>query len=159
MERQRIELSVTSSAATLNVADRIATTPEIFRWLVVVALAAAIFALSIVPGEPRPGDSAFAWAVAETPTVIQKAMHIAIYGLLTVSLVWAMQSSQVSNLGVAMRAVSLAIAFGALLEWIQLHVPGRFGNVYDVALNSTGAICGLFIAARIRRIARARPDT
>jgi len=41
----------------------------------------------------------------------------------------------------------LAVVFGAVMEWCQTKVPGRFGTVYDVALNAAGAALGLLAAA------------
>ncbi len=118
--------------------------------MAVAALTAAIVALSIVPGEPQPGDSAFAWAVARTPTLLQKLMHVVVYGLLTMLLVWALEAAGWSPLRAYACGVFVAVALGALLEWVQLSVPGRFGTLYDLALNVAGVICGLTLFIVLR---------
>ena len=45
-----------------------------------------------------------------------------------------------------MIALIIAVAFGVVMEWCQTKVPGRYGTVYDVALNAAGAALGLLAA-------------
>ena len=45
-----------------------------------------------------------------------------------------------------MIALIIAVAFGAVMEWCQTKVPGRYGTVYDVVLNTAGAVLGLLVA-------------
>ena len=101
--------------------------------------------VSLIPGHPKPGDSAFIWLVAVTPTLIQKILHVCLYGVLALLLVWALDGIQ-SKTYRFLIALIIAVVFGAVMEWCQTKVPGRFGNVYDVALNSVGAAFGLLAA-------------
>ena len=60
-------------------------------------------------------------------------------------LVWTLEGIPV----VAWRyviAFIVASGFGALMEWCQTRVPGRFGTLADVGLNTAGAVIGLLAA-------------
>jgi VanZ family protein len=41
------------------------------------------------------------------------------------------------------------VAFGAVMEWCQTKVPGRYGTAFDVALDAAGAALGLLAAVFI----------
>ncbi len=117
--------------------------PKSWWWAFSVALTALVIALSTAPGNPQPGDSAFVWAVDRTPTAIQKSMHVAVYALLYVA--WTLtlstyRSGRASRTGPA--AAAAIILFGAILEYIQLWIPGRFGTLIDVGLNAAGVAIG-----------------
>jgi hypothetical protein len=106
---------------------------------------ALLIVASLIPGRAQPGDSVFIWLVAKTPTLLQKALHICLYGVLTLLWVWALDAVQ-SRLYRLVIAVTVAVLFGAALEWYQTRVPGRFGTLADVALNAAGALLGLCAA-------------
>ena len=101
--------------------------------------------VSLIPGHPKPGDSAFIWMVAETPTLLQKVLHVCLYGVLALLLVWTLDRIQPRTYRFLI-ALIIAVAFGAVMEWCQAKVPGRYGTVYDVALNAAGAALGLLAA-------------
>ena len=106
---------------------------------------ALLMLVSLVPGHPRPGDSAFIWLVANTPTLLQKTLHVCLYGVLALLLAWTLDDIQ-SRTYRFLIALIIAVTFGAVMEWCQTRVPGRYGTVYDVALNTAGAILGLLVA-------------
>ena len=101
--------------------------------------------VSLIPGHPKPGDSAFIWMVAETPTLLQKVLHVCFYGVFALLLVWTLDSIQPRTYRFLI-ALIIAVAFGVVMEWCQTKVPGRYGTVYDVALNAAGAALGLLAA-------------
>ena len=115
------------------------------RLLVTLAFMGALFAASAVPGRPQAGDSAFVWLIASIPTLLQKILHICVYATLTMLWAWTLESLQ-SNLVRLILAITLAVGFGALTEWYQTTVPGRFGTIFDVMLNAVGALTGLILA-------------
>ena len=119
--------------------------PLLYRWLVTLAFIALIIALSIVPGRAEPGDSVFSWLVVNTAAPVQKTMHVAIYAALVVLWMWALEAVGSRALR-ALLGFILAIGLGALLEWCQLYVAGRFGTLSDVLLNGVGALLGLLLA-------------
>lgn len=100
---------------------------------------------SLIPGRPQLGDSAFIWLVAETPKLLQKVLHVGLYGVLALLLAWTLESIE-SRTQRFLIAFILAVVFGAVMEWYQTKVPGRFATVSDVALNGLGAALGLLAA-------------
>jgi VanZ family protein len=104
--------------------------------------------VSLIPGHNKPGDSMFIWLVANTPTLMQKILHICLYGVLAVLLVWSLDGIQ-TRIYRFLLALFIAVAFGGIMEWCQTKVPGRFGTVYDVALDTIGAALGLLAAVFI----------
>ena len=119
--------------------------PLLYRWLVTLAFISVIVTLSILPSRAEPGDSVFSWLVINTAPPIQKAMHVAMYAALVVLWMWTLEAVGSRALR-ALLSVILAIGLGALLEWRQLYVAGRFGTLTDVLLNSAGAVIGLVLA-------------
>lgn len=119
-----------------------------YRLLICIAILAIIVILSITPGNGRPDDSVFSWLVINTATPIQKFMHITSYAVASALLVWSMKPicSGASRMAVAL---VLAVMLGAGLEWAQTMVPGRYGTLSDVILNSIGATIGLIVALAI----------
>ena len=109
---------------------------------------ALLMLVSLIPGHPKPGDSAFIWLIANTPTLIQKVLHVCLYGVLALLLAWTLEGIQPRTYRFLI-ALIIAVAFGAVMEWCQTKVPGRFGTVYDVALNAVGAALGLLAAVFI----------
>ncbi|MGB5766960.1 MAG: VanZ family protein [Arenicellales bacterium] len=101
--------------------------------------------VSLIPGRPKPDDSAFIWLVAKTPTLIQMILHFSLYGVLVLLLAWSLESIE-SNTYRLLISFIIAVAFGAVMEWRQTKVPGRFGTVNDVVLNAAGAALGLLAA-------------
>ena len=106
---------------------------------------ALLMLVSLIPGHPKPGDSAFIWLIADIPTLLQKILHICLYGVLALLLVWTLDGIQPRTYRFLITLI-IAVAFGAVMEWCQTKVPGRFGTVYDVALNAAGAALGLLAA-------------
>ena len=117
--------------------------------------------LSLTPDRADPGGSAFVWLVHITPTMLQKTLHVVFYAGLTVLWVWTIRASMAVRLAAAF---CIAVAFGVLLEWLQVYVPGRFGSLMDIIVNAVGALIGVAIgskeAARLdrsrRNLSRAR---
>jgi hypothetical protein len=119
--------------------------PTPYRWLIVLAFVAMIIASSIAPGRAQPDDTVFSWLVVNTAAPVQKVLHVVMYAALVVLWMWALEATG-SRMPRALLSVTLAIGLGAVLEWCQLSVPGRFGSFADVLLNSAGAIAGLLLA-------------
>ncbi len=107
---------------------------------------ALLVVASLVPGRARADDSLLIRAVARTPQSLQKILHVGLYGVLSVTLVWTLESVEPDPLRFA-AAFVIAVALGAAMEWCQKRVPGRFGTLADVGLDAAGALLGLFAAA------------
>ena len=116
-----------------------------FRCLITLAFMALVIVLSVIPGKSQTGDSVFIWLIANTPTPVQKLMHIAVYAALVFLWAWTLEhiESQVIRL---VTAFALTVSLGVALEWYQTTVPGRFGTLIDVLLNVLGAVAGAIAA-------------
>lgn len=116
------------------------------RLVLTLCFMALLAVASLIPGRPQPSDSAFIWLVAETPKLLQKVLHVGLYGVLALLCAWTLESIE-SRTQRFLVAFILVVTFGAVLEWYQTKVPGRVATVIDVALNAAGAALGLLAAA------------
>jgi hypothetical protein len=119
--------------------------PAVARWGITLVFAALVVALSVTPGVARPGDNAFVWIVVNTPAPLQKLMHVVVYATLALLWMWTLESIESRLVRITLVIVA-TVGLGAVLEWHQTSVPGRFGTIFDVALNTLGALVGLAIA-------------
>lgn len=118
------------------------------RWLIAIAFIALVTILSVTPGRGQADDSVFVWLVINTPPLLQKLMHLAVYAVLAFLLTWALEDAGSRNLRLVL-AFAFAVSLGASLEWYQTRVPGRFGTLLDALLNAGGAFFGLLAAMAI----------
>jgi hypothetical protein len=125
--------------------DALLSIPVAYRWLATLAFIGIIIALSVTPGVERPDDNLFSWLYINTSTPVQKALHIISYAVLAALWMWTLAG--ITSIP-ARLATSFALSFclGIALEWYQTTVPGRFGTVTDVILNTIGTIAGLILA-------------
>jgi VanZ family protein len=101
-------------------------------WLPVVAWAAAIFALSSLPGL----DSGFGvWDL-----LLRKAAHLTEYAVLGALLVRALRE---------LPALVAGVAYAVSDELHQTVVAGRTGALLDVAVDATGVLLGILLARRL----------
>ena len=119
--------------------------PTAYRWLVTLIFAVVLVVLSITPGLSKSDDSVFVWLVASTPTLLQKLMHITVYGMLALLLMWSLDMVE-SRIARVSLTLLITISMGATLEAYQTQVPGRFGTLFDVVLNAIGAVAGVIAA-------------
>ena len=119
--------------------------PVAVRLIATLMLIAVIVTLSVVPGRVQSGDSAFVRLVAMTPAPLQKLMHTIAYAGLALLWMWTLESVESRIVRIALTLIA-TIGLGAVLEWHQTRVPGRFGTLFDVALNALGALLGLAMA-------------
>ena len=115
------------------------------RVIITLCFMALLTVASIIPGSAEPGDSVFVWLVAKTPTLLQKSLHVCLYATLAVLWVWTLDAIQSKSRRLVI-AVTIAVCFGAAMEWFQTKVPGRYGTIVDVILNAAGALLGLVAA-------------
>ena len=96
-----------------------------------------IITLSSVPGSPSPEQNIhLEWL----PSILQNALHVPLYALLTLLWLWATQNYAGSS---RVRIASIAcfcIGFAIVDELYQTTIPGRHGSVSDVGLDTLG-IC------------------
>ncbi|MBE9472094.1 MAG: VanZ family protein [Chloroflexi bacterium] len=121
----------------------------LWHWFPPLAWMGLIFVLSAQPDLPH---AAGRWL----DLLLKKAGHAAVYGVLA----WLYRRTLRRHIptGTVLRAVSigLAVAYAASDEYHQTFVPGRNGNLVDVAVDGVGA-CGAMLLARWREGRRELP--
>jgi VanZ family protein len=115
------------------------------RVIITLCFMGLLTVASIIPGRVQPGDSVFVWLVAKTPTLLQKSLHVCLYATLVVLWAWTLDAIQSKSQRLVI-AVTIAVCFGAAMEWFQTKVPGRYGTLADVILNAAGALLGVVAA-------------
>jgi VanZ family protein len=100
---------------------------------------------SLTPHAPGRVRSVLAHTLDRTPTPVQKLLHVGLYGLLALLLVWSLGAIDAFARRL-LTAFIITVGFGAVVEWCQTRVPGRIGSLADVLLNAAGAALGLLVA-------------
>lgn len=104
---------------------------------------------SLMPMADIPQQEKTAWE--KIRSVIMNLMHVPMYGGLTlVSLYYfeCIRFSRPFNIGVT---ALVAMSLGILIEVFQMYVPGRYGGVFDIGLNTAGMIGGMVLFFTILR--------
>jgi len=121
----------------------------LWHWFPPLAWMGLIFVLSAQSDLPHAEE---AWL----DVLLKKTGHALVYGVL----VWLYRRALRRRFpaGTTLRIVSigLAVAYALSDEYHQTFVPGRNGNLVDVAVDGVGA-CGAMLLARWRERQRARP--
>ena len=107
-------------------------------WLLVVAWAGVIFALSATP------DLRFAQSDT-VDFVVRKAGHMAVFGILAL-LVWRAVSYSRQRGAVAI-SLAFTVAYAASDEFHQSFTAGRHESPVDVAIDAAGALIALSVLA------------
>jgi VanZ family protein len=138
--------------------------------LLSLALMVAIFMLSAQDGETSSESSRFvtkifsklifyrygsmspqhqAFIVAELEWFVRKLAHFSIYGLLGFNVFLSLHFLLRKLFGKTILAVMVCAAYAAFDELHQSFVPGRSGHVFDVAIDTFGATCGIIAAIAV----------
>jgi len=125
---------------------------ETRAWILAASYTAVLTAVSLVPSGSSAGPLE-GWDTRLNPD-LQNVLHVPAFGLMVFLLARAMDRGRLWQLGLAAVA---CVAFGALLEWGQAVVPGRFGSLGDVLLNAVGVVLGT--AIRLAQGTEARAAT
>jgi len=126
------------------------------QWLPVIVWGAVIFVLSTsafsAANTARIIDPILLWlfprlagpAADVAHALIRKAAHFTEYGILF----WLLIRGPMEGRPYA--ALMLCVVYALLDEGHQAFVPGRTASLYDVALDSTGAMFGGFLHSAVR---------
>ena len=140
--------------------------PRWVRWLLVVLWCAFIFHATSSPaysGDHTQQDVAAVLPTAGAPAVhwlnlaVRKASHLFAFGTLGALAAWALPGASWRTAA----AWAFATLYAASDEFHQSFVPGRTAEVWDVFLDSAGALLFILVAtaaARRRRVARWERD-
>lgn len=111
-----------------------------------IVLMVIIAVLSLVPGNPQPGDSEIVWMVSRVPPSLQNTMHVVLYACLALMWFWWLAATGRDTLPAKLSILIGIIVFGMGLESLQLMVPGRYASLTDAGLNAIGASTGAAIS-------------
>ena len=130
--------------------------PVLAGVVALTALALLSFAVRAMRDRSWPRIAALALAVAiavgsgaalrtgVTNVDVVEAFHFVEYSALTLLFVWALAGP--AGGWAWLWAAYAAILVGAVDEWTQWFVPGRTGEIRDVAINGIAMTCGLLLA-------------
>lgn len=117
---------------------------HLFYLALTVGYMAGIYWLSSIPGEVNPESPLLSGIIAWTPTTLQNLLHVPLFGMLA----WLWYRTlyiRGMHHGSALAATFvLAAGFGVVDEGHQLHVPGRYASLTDIALNCAGVVLALW---------------
>ena len=100
-----------------------------------------ILATSLVPGfEISDSES-----ISIARQVIQNLLHIPIFAILSILFLQIARNYDIGRWKAGSLAFVFCGIFGLLNEIIQIFIPGRFGGLMDIGLNSIGALIGILI--------------
>ncbi len=113
------------------------------RWLLLIGWMAAIFFVSNQPQLPQIPTS---WV----DLVVKKLAHATAYAILFGLWLNALNTTQIATKNRMPLALMLTLGYAISDEWHQTFVPGRHGQVWDVLIDSTGALIFLAVIWRAR---------
>lgn len=115
---------------------------RVMLWLPVVALCAAIFAVSSIPDDRVLGGAPL------PETMGRKLGHLVEYGLLAALFARALKGEGRPPKVVFWASLLFCFLYAASDEFHQTFVKGRYGKVRDVALDTLGAALALSVLRR-----------
>ena len=116
--------------------------------LLAAAYTAGILLLSSIPGDPKQAPLQFVrWVEPQ----VQNLLHVPLFAGLSWTWCRALSDHMVGPNGVMILAFLIGIGFGAVDEWYQSFVPGRYASLTDVALNIAGAGLGVLVWRKVRQ--------
>ena len=100
-----------------------------------------ILATSLVPGfEISDSES-----ISIARQIIQNLLHIPMFAILSILFLQIARNFDIGRWKAGSLTFVFCGIFGLLNEIIQLFIPGRFGGLMDIGLNSIGALIGILI--------------
>lgn len=106
------------------------------RFVLPLVYMLGIFALSSLPGDSSNGGS----FVGLLPPSLQNALHIPLFAGLAFCWLYALQQISQPLILRATLAALISMLYGAVDEWHQMSVPGRYGSATDLMLDGIGAL-------------------
>lgn len=112
-----------------------------------LALMVALYVVATLPAHPTPPSpppAAIGWM---SWSLLNNILHVPAYLLLAWVLYFCVNGRANPPVAVVI-AVTIAAAYGGLMELMQISVPGRYASLTDMVLNTAGATAGAALAAR-----------
>ncbi|NOZ05474.1 MAG: VanZ family protein [Chloroflexi bacterium] len=118
-------------------------------WGRVILWMGVIFWFSAQPNLPRASQT---WL----DFIIKKGAHAFVYAVLA-ALVWRALREQVAH-RIGAYSFALALLYAISDEFHQTFVAGRHGRPFDVLVDASGILIGIFLISRRRRRIRSQLD-
>jgi VanZ family protein len=115
---------------------------KILLWLSTLGWASYTYYLTTIPNFSPSPDTLVSW-------LLSNGGHFFFFGVLAVLLSLSLPT-RIWHLTSSIYAVFLSSLYGIMIEFIQLHVPGRSFDLKDWALDTLGAISFLFIFKKLQ---------
>ena len=94
--------------------------------------------LLVISSIPDNGDGGYILGFV-TPT-IQNLLHIPAYGLLALLWIFTLRAHGFTERRIILLATLLSAAYGTIIEFLQILIPGRFASPMDFLLNVAGIL-------------------
>jgi VanZ family protein len=107
-----------------------------------IFLMTLIFILSSIPMHEDMGQLKFLTVL--TPK-IQNLLHLPLYGLLAYLWLNSFAAIDYPVINAIILSLTISLIFGCMDELYQTLIPGRYGSITDVILNSIGIILGIIV--------------
>lgn len=121
------------------------------RLTMTIGYMTGIYWLSSIPGDIDPEDTGIQGIIAWTPPALQNLLHIPVFGMLAWLWYWSLSHWVRRARLLFSLSFLLAAGYGAIDEYRQLQVPGRYASLTDIALNTVGVVLVLWIISRTNR--------
>jgi VanZ family protein len=110
--------------------------------LLPLLLMALVFVESSIPMDGGSRDIKF---LTDLNPNLQNLLHIPLYACLSFLWVRAFSRLRVNTAKGAVSALFITILYGCIDEVHQTFVPGRYGGLIDIYLNTVGAVIGIVL--------------
>ena len=107
--------------------------------------------IALIPMEVGLEDSLF----SSLRPGVQNALHVPMMALFSFLLLSGFEYFAEFTRRSLLIGIGVSMAFGLLLELIQIHVPGRYPSVMDMGLNVAGIGLGIGLNGLVLRWVRA----
>jgi len=119
---------------------------SLWPWLAALVWMGLIFMASAQPDLPSPDTPG-----SPLDTVMKKAGHVLSYGILACLYHRALGQALRVSTTLRILCVGLAMAYGLTDEFHQTFVPGRHGQLVDVAIDGVGASLAMLLTWWLER--------
>lgn len=110
------------------------------RVLAPIAYMGLIFILSSIPGNSSDPDTLLEQSLIWITPNLQNLLHIPLFFGLALTWIYSLNNIIKNHLLVLVTASFLSTVYGLLDEIHQTQIPGRYGSISDLALDTLGAI-------------------
>ena len=90
-------------------------------------------------------------SIIQFSEIIQNLLHIPMFAILSILIFQISKNYYMGNRKASIVTFTLCFTFGLLNELIQTFIPGRFGGLMDIVLNSVGSLIGIIVYLSVEK--------